>query len=153
MFFSSNRRFSANSVVAALKMNGRTKSGPAALYGFRLIKSLCTPFQSAMMPGMDDVVLRPFTGTVDVPSFVNSVLNYSLRMLTLDMGSLWRKPLLFFSGATPVDSWALLFMYCMTRTFLSCLCSCFSLCFPGNFCWPLLVEHPFVIFCTIYVLF
>ena len=86
-------------------MKAGLESGPVALSVF---KSLCTHFQSILISGMFGVVLAFVWYVSEI-----FLCKYRLELLIENVGSrlcvLCRKPSLFFSGATPVNSCPLLF--------------------------------------------
>ena len=80
-------------------MKAGIESGLMDLCVLGLFKSLWTLFLSILISGMFGVVLVPLLGMLVRSSSVNSDLNCSLRMLTLDCVSLCMKSSLFFNGA------------------------------------------------------
>ena len=92
-------------------MKAGTSSGPVALCIFRSRRSLRTPFQCTRIESIVGWSLVPFFGMLDLSSLVYAETNWSFKISTFELLSLWMKPSLFFSGATPVDSCRLLLMY------------------------------------------
>ena len=91
-------------------------SGPVALSVRRFRSSLRTPATLTWIGGMSGYGLSPLHGIVLLSSMVNTDLNWVFSISALLLLSLFKKPSLFFSGETPVDSQPLLFTY--TQNFL-----------------------------------
>ena len=92
-------------------MKAGTSSGPVTLCIFRSPRSLRTPFQFTRIESIVGWSLVPFFGMFDLSSLVYAETKWSFKISTFELLSLWMKPSLFFSGATPVDSCRLLLMY------------------------------------------
>ena len=73
----------ASSVAVVLRMKDGIASGPVALWGFRLFKSLLTPFQSTLMDVIVGNSLLPLSGMAVVSSAVNTDSNCWFNMLAL----------------------------------------------------------------------
>ena len=94
----------ANSDDAAWSIFVGIWSDPAALFTFRFFCSLYTPFSVMFMSGMLLKLLGPLFGIGPSSSLVKTDVNWSFRMLALLWLSLFKKPCLFFNGATPTYS-------------------------------------------------
>ena len=73
--------------------------------------SLRTPLQCSRIESIVGWWLVPFLGMFDLSSLVYAETNWSFKISTFELLSLWMKPSLFFSGAKPVDSCRLLLTY------------------------------------------
>ena len=93
------------------EMKAGTSSGPVTLCIFRSRSSLRTPFRCTCIESIVGWSLEPFFGMFDLSSRVYAETNWSFKISTFELLSLWMKPSLFFSGATPVGSCRFLLMY------------------------------------------
>ena len=104
-------RIGANWLAAGFKIKAGTSSGLVALCIFSSRRSLRTPFQCTRIESIVGWSRVPYIVMFDLSSLVYAETNWSFKISTFELLSLWMKPSLFFSGATPVGSCRFLLMY------------------------------------------